>query len=214
MLAVLFDMDGVLVDSFEVWVRVMNRTADALGHPTIARESIAESWGQGIQADLDHYYRGSTLAEVERCFETVFPDHLEHLVMNPGASDTVRALRAEGVATAVITNTPRPLARSMLATVGIEADHIVGGTDVPEAKPAPDMVHRALELCHVDRSRAWVVGDSEFDRAAARDAGVRFIGYGGIDGDHRIDHLGDVLALVRPGVDLASRRLAEPRRDD
>ena len=72
---------------------------------------------------------------------------------------------------------------------------LVGGTDVPHPKPAPDMVLRACELVGAQPSQAVVVGDSDYDRRAAAAAATRFIGLR-TGGDPRLDRLGDLPRLL------------------
>jgi len=194
--AVLFDMDGVLIDSFEVWHQVLNATAEALGHPPIFREAIVQSWGQGIEADVEKYYRANTVDEVEALFHRLFPDHIDRLTVNDGAHTTVEGLRERGVGCAVITNTPKALAADMLQLVELEPDVLVSGTDVPRSKPAPDMVYLACEKLGVPPARACVVGDSEYDRRAAESARVRFLGHGDIEADRSLPTLCDLLAIL------------------
>ena len=85
--------------------------------------------------------------------------------------------------------------RRHLAHAGLEADEIVGGTDAPRAKPAPDMVLLACERLGVGTGEVLFVGDSRYDREAAGAAGVRFVGLG-IDGDLRIEALGELEKLA------------------
>ncbi len=51
--AVLFDLDGVLVDSYEVWFPLLNACARELGCPAIDRDRFRDAWGQGVQEDLE-----------------------------------------------------------------------------------------------------------------------------------------------------------------
>ncbi len=115
--------------------------------------------------------------------------------MNAGAPELFPRLRESGYRSCVITNTPTALARDVLRRAGIEADAVVGSTDVPAAKPAPDMVLRACGLLLVGPAEAAVVGDSRYDREAARAAGASFIGYR-IAGDFRIERLDELLDLI------------------
>ena len=50
--AVLFDLDGVLVDSYEVWFALLRALTVELGYPELGREAFRAGWGQGIQADV------------------------------------------------------------------------------------------------------------------------------------------------------------------
>jgi HAD superfamily hydrolase (TIGR01509 family) len=198
---VLFDMDGVLVESYEVWFHLIDGAARDLGYPSVSRERFHASWGQGVDADVATFFPRHTAAEVESYYTRHFRDHGAHLRIDPHGVAVMAGLRERGVGVAVITNTPHDLALEILEIAGLAPDVVVGGNDVPSAKPAPDMVVRACEILGVARSEAIVVGDSRFDEEAARAAGVRFAGFRRA-GDDRVESLPEVLALVaapRPG---------------
>lgn len=193
--AVLFDLDGVLVDSFHVWFHLLNAAAEHFGYRPISMESFGASWGQGIQADVQTFLDGQDIEELEDFYTAHFMDFAEHLGVEPEAQPVFARLRERGIPTAVITNTPAGLAARILAQAGLAPDVLVGGTDVPEAKPAPDMVLRSCELLGCGPEEALVVGDSTFDRDAARAAGVSFAGLG-IEGDFTLGSLPDLVRLV------------------
>ena len=194
--AVLFDMDGVLVDSFEAWLCLMNATALHLGCPPVGREQFRAVYGQPTEEDVRMFFPGHTVTEVEAFYDAHFGDYTQHVEANPDAPRVLAALRRMGVRIGVITNTPSTLARRILEGLGLVPDELVGGSDVPAAKPAPDMVLRACDLLDVAPEKALVVGDSTYDRQAAAAARVRFAGLG-IDGDVRLQRLSDVISLVR-----------------
>jgi len=193
--AVLFDLDGVLVDSYQVWFHLLNGAARELGYPPISPDVFRSGWGQGIEADVEKLFHRHSIAEIESYYGDHFCDHLEHLGVVPEVPRVFEALRQRSLRTAVITNTPAPVAWGMVKRAGAAPDLLVGGTDVPRPKPAPDMVLRACELLEIPAGEALVVGDSRYDREAARAAGACFAGLG-IDGDVRIDRLVDVLSLT------------------
>jgi phosphoglycolate phosphatase/AHBA synthesis associated protein len=190
--ALLFDLDGVLVDSFEVWFRLLNAVAREFQYPAITREAFGESWGQGIDADARLLFPRHSVPELERIYAERFDRHLDGLAVAPRVPEVFAALRARGVRSAVITNTPASMARALVARAGASPDLLVGGTDVPRAKPAPDMVLHACAKLGVAPHEAWVVGDTEFDRAAARAAGAGFAGLG-TAGDITLAELADLL---------------------
>ncbi len=187
--AVLWDLDGVLIDSYEVWFHLLNQTSRDFGGVPITREVMRDGWGQGIAADVERFFPHKTIAETEAHYHAHFMDHVQHLRVDPDARDVTDALRRRGFRQALITNTPSPLAREILGAAALELDTVVGGTDVPNAKPAPDMVHEACRRLRVSNAEAIVVGDSRYDREAAGGAGVHFVGLR-IDGDTRIESLG------------------------
>ena len=193
--AVLFDLDGVLVDSYEVWFHLLNGAASDLGYPPISPEVFRSCWGQGIEADVEKFYGRHSIAEIETYYGDHFSDYLEHLGVVPEVPRVFETLRERSLRTAVITNTPAPVAWDMVKRAGGSPDLLVGGTDVPRPKPAPDMVLRACELLGIPAGEALVVGDSRYDREAARAAGTVFAGLG-IEGDVRLDRLVDVLRIT------------------
>ncbi len=197
--AVLFDLDGVLVDSQEVWFAVLCAVAHDLGRPAVSRADFLAGWGQGIAADVERFFPGRTVAEIERRYDEAFAKHLDRLCFDPVGPAVLAELARRRVLTALITNTPGPLARAILARGGLALDAVVGGTDVPRGKPAPDMVLRACAELGVAPERAVVVGDTDYDRAAAAAAGVAFVGMRFGDG-RRIERLDDVVALVDGGA--------------
>ena len=193
--AVLFDLDGVLVDSYEVWFHLLNQAARDFAAPPIARETFAACWGQGIAADVERFFPARSIPEVEAYYHAHFMQQATHLRVDPAAASVVRTLRARGLAQALVTNTPAPLAGEIVGFAGRELDAIVGGTDVTRSKPAPDMVLEACRRLGVDPHAALVVGDSSYDRLAAESAKVRFVGLR-LDGEHRIEALSELPTLV------------------
>lgn len=193
--AVLFDLDGVLVDSYEVWFHVLNQAARAFGARPVPREVFAAGWGQGIEKDVERFFPERTIPEVEAFYHAHFMDHATHLRVDPAARALTGRLRAARIAQGVVTNTPAPLAREILASAGLELDAVVGGTDVPRGKPAPDMVLEACRRLSVAPAQAVVIGDSRYDRDAAAGAKVRFVGLR-MDGDARLEDLAALPELL------------------
>ena len=192
--AVLWDLDGVLLDSYEVWYHLLNETSRAFGGIEISRQMMRDGWGQGVAADVERFFPHKTVAETEAYYHAHFMEHARYLRVDPDARAVTAELRRRGLAQAVITNTPSPLAREILAAAGLELDTVVGGTDVPNAKPAPDMVREACRRLGVAETESLVVGDSRYDLEAARGAGVTCIGLR-MDADARIERVSDLLGL-------------------
>ena len=196
--ALLFDLDGVLIFSKEVWYHLLNATARAFNARAISRALFEETWGQGVKADVERFFPHSTVPKIEEYYHIHFLDYFDLMKVEPAAEKVFAALKNAGLPVVVVSNTPAPTVREVLARVGLEPDDVVGGTDVPNPKPAPDMVLLALERLEIGPDAALLVGDTAFDRDAARAARVRFAGYG-IEGDISLAGLGDLLPHL--GID-------------
>ena len=178
--AVLWDMDGTLVDSEKVWTISLADTARALRGElsAAAREAVIGSnlpHTLGILLDdLGPAREPARLAEAERLLldrtGELFAAGLE---WRPGALDALRTVRDAGWPTALVTNTGRMLTE--LALDGIGREHFtvtVCGDEVPRGKPDPDPYLRAAELLGVPAERCLAVEDSPTGALAADRAGA------------------------------------------
>ena len=201
--AILFDMDGVLVDSFDGWVNLVNAAAEHFGRPPISRDEFLKVYGQSTQLDVDVFFPAQSVEEVDGYYETQFGGLAENVKLMPGAQAVMDQMKRQNLHTAVITNTGGGLARSILQKVDLWPAHVIGGDEVASAKPSPDMVFLACRLLNVSAEEAVVVGDSRFDIEAAAAAGVRSIGVNGIQGDYSIkvlDELVDKLSEINESI--------------
>jgi HAD superfamily hydrolase (TIGR01509 family) len=196
--AVLFDLDGVLVDSYEAWFKLVNAAARQFRAPDIDRERFQASWGQGIDADVKHFFPGQTIAAVTAFYEQHLLDHAAAIKVAPDAHEVLRALRDDQIPAGVVTNTPTFLARDILAWAGLIGlvEITVGAEPEVRAKPAPDCIERACRVLELPPEQVLVVGDSEFDAQAAQAARAQFQAFRPQSG-RGLQHLRDVLPLVR-----------------
>jgi mannitol-1-/sugar-/sorbitol-6-phosphatase len=167
--AVLFDLDGVLVESRDATERVWLEWA--------ARNGIEE-------AELRAAMHGVRSIEVVRALRPELDDAVEAAAIEeaqardvtglraiPGAADALRALREDRVA--VVTSATRPLAAARLAAVGIEPPAvIVHAEDVTNGKPDPEGYLTAARRLGADPGEALVVEDSPPGIEAGRAAGA------------------------------------------
>lgn len=175
----LFDLDGVLVDSYEAWFAVVNEAAARFGAPAIDRARFEGVWGQGISADVRNLYPGRTHAEVEAAYAEAMAKHGAAIRVNPEGPAVLADLKRRGIASAVVTNTQIALARTILSAAGLLAafDEVQGMVEGLKEKPAPDLLVNALDTVAVRATDALMVGDSRYDREAATAAGVPYLHY-------------------------------------
>ena len=184
--AILFDMDGVLVNTFASWYgSFVELFADIYGQPLLREEFLHRFWGRDLrdiftELDLD-------MAIPEFC-QRYFGNHTDKMEIFADTKATLA--RLSSYPKAVITNTPAVCAELILRDLGIREyfAHIITGDDVTLGKPDPAIVHKGCELLGCAPAQAVVVGDHQVDIDAARKAGCRVVGVG-IDGDFRIEKL-------------------------
>lgn len=193
----LFDLDGVLIRSEEVWLHVLAEAGAHFRGRPVTREEFAPTFGQGTAADVKAFGFGCTPEELDAFYAKSFRRHITEVWVDPEARGVLAGLQEAAVRLAVVTNTVGPLARDLLTIAGLlEFFQVVSTADlVANAKPAPDLVEHALRGLGLSPEQAWMVGDSRFDREAARAAKVRFVGLRQ-EGDLRIEALGELPRLL------------------
>jgi HAD superfamily hydrolase (TIGR01549 family) len=194
--AVLFDMDGVLVNSFEAWLRLVNATAKEFGCPDISRKQFKSVYGQSTALDVALFFPNKTIAEIDNYYENHFYDFREFVYPAPESHATIEKLNDSGLKLAVITNTAGALARDIIKDLALGIECIIGGDEVENAKPSPDMIFEACRVLGVSSKESIVVGDSIYDMEAARASDSCSIGINGVLGDLTIKSLAELVGIV------------------
>lgn len=175
--AVLFDMDGTLVDSEKLWTVALGEVAAGLGGRLSprAREAIVGTelatsirlLLDDLQVEADPDEVGATLlAATARLFS-------QPLDWRPGARELLAEVRRSGVATALVTSTHRSLVDLAMNTIGAENfDVMVCGDDVTHTKPHPEPYLQALARLEVPAGAAVAIEDSPTGSASSVAAGV------------------------------------------
>jgi HAD superfamily hydrolase (TIGR01509 family) len=178
--AVLWDMDGTLVDSEKVWSVSLAETARRLGGElsAAARDAmIGSNMARTLVLMFDDLGLDPDPARMTEAGQwltartgELFAAGLE---WRPGALDALRMVRAAGWSTALVTNTERALTEMALESIGREHFTVtVCGDEVPHGKPAPDPYLRAAELLDVAAEDCLAVEDSPTGATAAERAGA------------------------------------------
>lgn len=187
---VLFDLDGTLVDSGPIILasyKHATRTVLALDVPDA--ELMALVGGPGLLEQMRQFSeeRADELVSVYRAHNE--PLHAGLLAF-PGIEAALRLLKEQGRRLGVVTAKRRPTVELAFDSVRIGDlfDVVVGSDDTDRHKPEPEPILRALELLGASAGDAAYVGDSPYDVAAARAAGVHavWVSWGGIHDEERI----------------------------
>lgn len=175
--AVLFDMDGTVVDSEHLWAQAMTQIAAELGG-TLSAEVLARTTGLSVPASVDLMLTelGSDLAHheaTEQLLARTAEVFAAELMWQPGAQELIDALRAEGVATALVTNSPRFVVDVALQRLGGHRFHLsVCGDEVAVHKPDPEPYLTAMRGLQRPAAQCLAVEDSPSGTAAAVAAGI------------------------------------------
>ncbi|MGW1534396.1 HAD-IA family hydrolase [Streptomyces aureus] len=172
--AVLFDMDGTLVDTERLWWEAVEAVADELGHvltgadqPHVLGRPV--EYTAGWLADVTGAPGEETAAELHRRFA----DRVRTgVVPRPGARELLRALARERVPTALVTASPRTVADTVLEALGAEHFAVsVTADDTGRTKPAPDPYLAACRALGVDPAACVAVEDTQTGVTSAESAG-------------------------------------------
>ncbi|MBS3648352.1 phosphoglycolate phosphatase [Pseudaminobacter sp. 19-2017] len=180
--AILFDLDGTLIDSAPDITAAVNELLAIYGLPPLSLPQVTAMIGRGVRVLIDEAFAASGMAldgaALDKAERVMAPIYLRHLTgrtrLMPGASEAIAELHAEGIAMAVVTNKPERAAREVLSHFGLveRMGAVVGGDAVSRKKPAPDGLFMALERLGHRAIDTVMVGDSGTDVTAARAAGM------------------------------------------
>lgn len=179
MRAVLFDMDGTLVDSEKLWDISLTALYERHGGtmtPEVRASLVggsAEDTIQTVYTDLGLALDPDAMAESIRWLHDYTGELFDGgLPWCDGAHELLEALAAERTPMALVTNTQRQLTERALNSIGKHYFSVsVCGDEVPRGKPAPDAYRRAAMLLGLEPSACLAVEDSVTGTAAAESAG-------------------------------------------
>ena len=219
--AVLFDLDGTLIDSVPDLTTAVNDLLAIEDLPPLTRDEVRLMVGNGVRKLVERAFtardvvlEGDGLDGMTNRMMTIYGRCLtDETVLMPGAEMLVTAYARAGVKIGVVTNKPEAFSRSIIEHFGLaDSVHvIVGGDTGPARKPAPDMLHHALDQLGYGAHRALLVGDSPADINAAKAVPMASIAVRGGYTAVPVDELGaDIVIDSLSEVPQAIERLKEP----
>ena len=218
-LAVVFDMDGVLVDTEHLWDDV--------------REELTTEWGGRYTPEAQEAMMGMSSLEWSRYLhetvglreqpETINAEVVRRMLARyevelpvvPGAIEAVRRLDGEGFRLAVASSSNRELIDAVLRRLGLAAlfEATVSSEEVRRGKPAPDVYLEAARRLDVEPVRCAAIEDSASGIRAARAAGMRVVAYPNRHYPPSQEALALAGCVLRSLAELDSAALARSRVD-
>ena len=220
--AAIVDLDGTMVDTLGDFAASLNRMLDDLSLPHVAPSAIETMVGKGsehlIHSALVHVMapavaKAEADAKARALFDRAWERYQHHyLAINgrhsavyPGVAEGLKALRAQGLRLACLTNKPTSFAKPLLADKGLDGffELVFGGDAFERKKPDPLPLLKTCEAMGTAPARTLMIGDSSNDARAARAAGcpVVLVTYGynhgepvlRVDADGFVDSLAELV---------------------
>jgi phosphoglycolate phosphatase len=180
--ALIFDLDGTLVDSMPDLQASLNEMLRGMGRRELTPDEVRRMIGDGTRALVERALTTTgSIVDFEAahqrfllCYEAA-PTKLSRLY--PGVASTLESLRASGARCAICTNKSQAATLAVLNGFGIAGyfGAVLGGDAVPFRKPDPRHLLAAIEKLGATTNEAVMIGDNENDYAAARAAQISVI---------------------------------------
>jgi len=177
--AIIFDMDGTLVDSSVTIVNAINHVRHKLGLGNMKKELILEKVNDPHLNPAEFFYEVEAFTkDHEKWFANYYTkNHEIELELYDGIEELLKNLKEKGFLLAVATNAYRGSTLESLSHLKVLKyfDSIACYNDVPNGKPSPDMLKKNLEDLNVTTEESLFVGDSERDLLAAEALSMNYI---------------------------------------
>lgn len=220
--AILFDLDGTLVDSAADMASALNHVLMQDGFPELSVADVKTMIGGGIPKLIERALvaHGADAGEARvaeiypRYREAYIPRAVEKTRLFPGVEDVLHECVSRGSRLGVCTNKPAEISQVILSELGVEAhfDAVIGGDTLPVKKPDPGPVLEGLSRLGCSAGDGLMIGDSSADSDAARNASVRAIlvtfGYsqkpvGDLYNHGIVDSYAEMVAAIEQSVQAA-----------
>lgn len=171
--AILFDLDGTLLDSVPTIIVVTRETLESMGvqaDDTLIRHAI----GLPLKVQARMFAKGREQQFIDDYRTTYFQHLNEDAHLFPGTLEMLKRLREQGCLTAIVTSKNRRGTSKAIELTGMDGlfDCVITAEDVEHYKPDPEPLLKAIEQLGVTPEESLYVGDSAFDVDMAQRAGV------------------------------------------
>lgn len=205
--AVIFDVDGTLIDTEEFILKSFEHTLSKHNLPQRSREEIKNELGKHIS----EMYKilAPNVTDQKKLIDTHFnfQEQILHMAtLFPNVLETIKELKSKGIKVAAFSNRIRTSRKSLqLAGLTEYLDFIITAEDVTHPKPHPEIVIKVLKALELKPFEAILVGDSKTDILTGKNAKVKTIGVTyGTHGetireskpDFTVDNISDILPII------------------
>ena len=195
--AILFDLDGVLVDSLDSWWKSLNSALKKFKHKELTREKFIEKfWGHDLYDNVTRLGLNDGL--VDFC-NLLYSKHVGAIKIYPDTKNTLEKL--SNYPKVIITNTPKDCVHQILQKFDIEHffKFILTSNDVKKSKPHPEIVFKSCDMLGSSPDEAVLIGDTMSDVKAGKSAGCPVIGIK-VEADYTIDRLSEIANIIEINI--------------
>lgn len=173
-------MDGVLIDSHDAWFDRFNASLNHFGFKEISVKEFNQNvWAVSFKENSKNYFPGITLDQILGFYHKTFDEFVKKVKKIESVKEILKKLKEKNIKMAVTSNTQSEIIKKILGKIKIGKyfDVILGGEQVENPKPDPEIILKACKKLAIEPKEAIMVGDSTYDEQAAAAAGCGFIGY-------------------------------------
>jgi phosphoglycolate phosphatase len=208
--AVIFDLDGTLVDGSADIAEAMNKAFVRIGAPLVSATQVAGFLGGGPRVLVEKCLGDALARLTEGELESVLADYSAYYRANPAAMtillDTagtvIRKLSESGLKIGICTNKRTAIAWDVLNAVGVGTyiGAVVGSDSAEELKPSPRHLLQTVQALEQVPESVLYVGDTDIDSSAASSAGIAYahVAWGdeGVPAEHRLKTFDDLFSIL------------------
>tara|TARA_A100001015_G_C15023172_1_gene729059 strand:- start:869 stop:1543 length:675 start_codon:yes stop_codon:yes gene_type:complete len=211
--AIMFDLDGTLIDQFDAIHRSFSKVLVKMGFPEPSFETVKRAVGGASENTMSKLVGPERAKEAVQLLRPIFElEMLNGLVALPGSLEILQTCSDLGIRTAVLTNKHGPHARTACSHLGFDShlELVIGANDTEWKKPEPQLTHRTLELLSAQIESTIYVGDSPYDYETAKAVGMN--AYLVSTGTHSFAELSALPgSVVSPNLDQLSHDLLKSK---
>ncbi len=208
--AVLFDLDGTIVDTESAILTSYAHVFRTYGNAEdFTAERRIEVLGPSLEEEMAKFFPDVPVDEAIRTYKAYQLEHIADLVeLMPGAEEMLKVVKTNGYRTGIVSTRRHDSIMNILEILHIKDyfDIVIGQDDVEKGKPDPEGIHRAMEILRC--TQCVYVGDSAGDVCAGRSAGALTVAYPTKEEkrsvleqarpDYMIDSLSDLIDILKP----------------
>jgi phosphoglycolate phosphatase len=173
---IIFDFDGVIVDSGSDIANAVNYTLNAFGQSQLPREEIISYVGRGAKNLIRDCFKDADEETIGKALPIYLEYYMEHAIIDtvlyPNVKETLEYFRDKKLG--VVTNKPEELTKRILEGLGVREyfEVVLGPESLTHMKPHPEGLLKVLEAFGTNAEDALMIGDSYTDIQAGKSAGT------------------------------------------